>query len=393
MKPEPFIIDIPDERLAELNDRIRATAWPGDFGNADWRYGVEQDWLRSMAAYWADEYDWRAEEARMNRWTHFRVVIDGVPIHFAHIRSGRRDSIPLLLSHGWPWTFWDWHDVVERLSGADADPAFDLVVPSLPGVAFSSPLRTPGLNVRAIARLWRKLMVEVLGYDSFAAGGGDWGALITSELGHSHALHLRAIHLTLAAFPGLSHLSLTQDDYALDEQWMVARNAEAAGLAASHVAVQASDPQTLAYALADSPVGTAAWIWERRLAWRDNRSTYDKAADRKFLCTTAALYWLTNTIGSSLRIYKEQFVGGESGLAMNWPLAHQATPSVPVATGLTVAPKELVLMPRSVAAEHVALRRWTPVDRGGHFLPYEEPDIVAEEYRTFFGEYSRMPVR
>jgi pimeloyl-ACP methyl ester carboxylesterase len=392
VKPEPFKIDIPAQRVEEMRRRLRATSWPGDFGNARWHYGVEQEWLRDMVAYWADEYDWRTQEARINELRQFRVEIDGTPIHFIHVKTGRPGAIPLILTHGWPWTFWDWAGVVTSLSKSTDGPAFDIVVPSLPGVAFSSPLKTTGLNVRAIAKLWVRLMRDVLGYGRFAAAGGDWGSLITAELGHAHPEHLLAVHMTLVALPEVNHLSLTAKDFAPDEQWMFARNLEALPMITSHVSVQSSDPQTLAYALADSPVGTAAWIWERRRAWSDCGGDIVAYQGRDFLCTTASLYWLTNTIGSSLRIYKEHFSGG-GGLGMNWPLLNDRRPTIPVPTGVAVAPKELVLLPREVVATRTNLKRWQLMPRGGHFLPSEAPDLLAQEYRAFFASMADMNAR
>lgn len=386
MKPRPFKVHIAEDRLTDLRRRLNATSWPGDFGNTDWRYGVEEGWLRDMVSYWANDFDWRAQEAKINDFPQFQVEIDGVTIHFIHVRSGRENAIPLLLTHGWPWTFWDWERVVRNLMDAQDGPAFDIIVPSLPGVAFSSPLTTTRINVRAIGRLWTRLMTDVLGYQRFAAAGGDWGALITAELGHAHAERLQAIHLLMVYPPEVDRYPPLEDVYADDEQWMLVRNAEALSLVTSHLAVHRSDPQTLAYALADSPVGTAAWIWERRLSWRDGRSIADEQADRDFMCTTASLYWLTNTIGSSLRIYKEQSPGNAQ--YMDWPLLHHRRPSIPAPTGVAVAPKEVCLMPRAFVSEHFNLQRWEQVPRGGHFLPYEEPELLADEYRAFFPRHA-----
>ena len=387
MGPEPFRINIPQQRLDEMNRRLMTIEWPGDFGNADWHYGVEQEWLREMASYWATEFDWRAQEAAMNAFPHYRVQIDGVPIHFIHLRSGRPDAIPIILTHGWPWTFWDWAKLIEPLSkGTSECPPFDVIVPSLPGFGFSSPLRTTGLNVRAIAKLWVRLMSDVLGYERFCAAGGDWGALITAELGHAHPERLLAVHFTLVAFPGMDLVAINEADYAADEQWMLDRNRESLPTIVSHVAVQASDPQTLAYGLADSPIGTAAWLWERRRAWSDGAGDILAPQGRDFLCTTASLYWLTNTMGSSFRIYKETLKNVDGRLMMDWPPLNDRLPSIPVPTGVAVAPKEVALKPRSVAAARSDLRRWQVMERGGHFLPAEDPQALVREYQIFFGE-------
>lgn len=387
MTIEPFTIAIPDDRLEDMRRRIRATSWPGDFGNAEWRYGVEQGWLRDMVRYWADDFDWRAQEAEMNRLPHFRTEIDGIPIHFIHMKSGRPDAIPLILTHGWPWTFWDWRHVIEPLAkGGEGMPAFDVVAPSLPGVAFSAPLRQAGVNVRKIARLWAALMAE-LGYDRFAAAGGDWGGGITVELGHAHADRVSAIYLSLVMLPGVDPGAVSPDDFAPDEQWMLARTIETLPTIVSHLAVQSSDPQTLAYALADSPVGTAAWLWERRRNSSDCDGDVESLYGRDFLCATASLYWLTNTIGSSMRIYKEQFTG--MGFGMDWPVLHDREPRIPVPTGVGVARREVAFLPRALVARHTDLRRWRIIDRGGHFLPAENPDALIDEYRAFFGEAPR----
>jgi len=217
MTPEQFSIAIPEDRLSDMRRRLLATSWPGDFGNSNWHYGVEESWLRDMVDYWADDYDWRAEEARMNEWPHFRVTIDSVPLHFIHVRSARSNAIPLIMTHGWPWTFWDWQGVLSRLADDKDGPAFDLVIPSLPGYAFSSPLRTTGVNIREVARLWVRLMCDVLGYKRFAASGGDWGSLVTAELGHAHPERLLGIHLTLVLIHEISHYDLGPADYAEDE--------------------------------------------------------------------------------------------------------------------------------------------------------------------------------
>ncbi|WP_066770995.1 epoxide hydrolase family protein [Croceicoccus mobilis] len=384
--PLPFEIAIAPERVDDMRRRIEGASWPGDFGNDDWRYGVNQDWLSDMARYWARDFDWEAQQAKMNRLPQFIADIDGISIHFVHLKSGRPDAIPLILTHGWPWTFWDWHALIEPLVTGERDgPAFDVVVPSLPGVCFSAPLATTGIGLRRIGQLWVKLMA-MLGYDRFAAAGGDWGAGVTAELGHAHAEHIIAAHVSLMMLPGLNPATIGPDAFAEDEQWMLARAFEALPTITSHVAVQSADPQTLAYALADSPIGTAAWLWERRRNWSDCDGDVLNAYSRDFLCTTASLYWLTNTIGSSMRIYAEQFKG--FGLEIDWPVLNDAAKTIPVPFGVAIAPREVAFLPRAIVAEKTDLRRWQRVPAGGHFLPAEQPGIVLEEYRAFFSSLS-----
>jgi pimeloyl-ACP methyl ester carboxylesterase len=375
MRPEPFTVAIPDAELDDLRRRIESTRWADDFANDDWAYGVERGWLEEMTGYWAGGFDWRAQEEAINAFPQFRVELDGVPVHFVHVRGSGEGRIPLVLTHGWPWTFWDYKAVIRPL----ADAGFDVVVPSLPGYGFSAPLRIPGIALRRIGELWVALMRDVLGYDRFAAAGGDWGAAVSAELGHAHAEHLLGVYLTMATWPGQDLAALVPERFAEDEQWMLPRLAEAARLAASHMAVQRSDPQTLAYALADSPVGTAAWLWERRRGWSDCDGDVLSVFDRDFLCTTASIYWFTGTIGTSFRLYYEHFAGG-------WPPCHDRTPIVEAPTGIGVFPKDMLLVPRALAEQDTNLVRWSVLPRGGHFAPAEQPELVVEELEAFFTE-------
>lgn len=383
MQPAPFTVAIPDERLGNMRRRLRETSWAPDFGNDRWRYGVERGWLEEMVRYWGEEFDWRAQEAAINRVPQYRVEIDGVPIHFIHARGRGPRPLPLVLTHGWPWTFWDWHDVIGRLVdpaayGGDPADSFDVVVPSLPGVGFSTPLNTTGLNSRRVARLWMRLMRDVLGYERFGAGGCDWGAIVTAELGHAHPDSLTGVWLTLPMLPGVSLRELRPEAFAPEEQWMVERVVEARPLIQSHRTVHQHEPQTIAYALADSPTGTAAWIWARRRDWSDCGGDVLSVFDRDFLCTTASIYWLTGTIATSLRLYYEQFNPGPP------PPLHDRRRVIDVPTGFGVFPKELLMMPRRLAAELTDLRRWSVLPRGGHFAPSEQPQLVADELRAFF---------
>lgn len=383
MDIRPFTVNISDSLLDDLRRRLKTTRWADDFGNEDWRYGAERGWLEDMVSYWANDYDWRAQEAEMNRFPHFKTEIDGVPIHFIHVRGKGPNPMPIILTHGWPWTFWDYKDVIGPLSdpaahGGDAADAFDVIVPSLPGYGFSEPLRTTGISAMRVAELWVRLMAG-LGHHRFAAAGGDWGAIVTAQLGHAHAEHIIGAYLTLARLPGVDPGKLRDEDFAPDEAWMAARVRESLPMTIAHSAVQSNDPQTLAYAMADSPVGTAAWLWSRRRAWSDCGGDVIGLFGRDFLCTTASLYWLTNTIGSSFRLYYETFSRG-------WNLTHDRTPAIPVPTGVAIAPKDIRMLPRAWVAARTDLRRWTILPRGGHFAPAEQPDLVSAEYKAFFRE-------
>lgn len=381
MQAREFRIEVPDARLEALRDRLRQTIWADDFANANWRYGVEGGWLRDMAHYWAEEYDWRAAERQINRWPQYRVAIDGIPIHFLHVRGQGEKRIPLILTHGWPWTFWDWKDVIAPLTQPQDDgPAFDLIIPSLPGYGFSAPLATPGVDVRRIASLWVRLMRDVLGYRRFAAAGGDWGGLVTAELGQAHAEHVMAVHLSIPMLPGVDPFALNRDDYAADEQWMPAQAEAARPATVSHMAAHSSDPQTLAWALADSPIGMAAWIWERRRAWSDCNGDVTGLFGRDFLCTTASIYWFTGTIGTSMRLYKEQFSA---------PWSADGAARIDIPTAFLISPREIIMLPRKIAQERTNLQRWTVLERGGHFAPVENASALISEYKAFFGAFAR----
>lgn len=385
MTAEPFAIAIPDGELADLRARLAGTRWADDFGNADWRYGVERGWLEEMVRYWRDDYDWRATEREINRLPQFRATIEGVPIHFVHVRGKGSNPMPLLLVHGWPWTFMDFHALIGPLTdpaahGGDPADAFDLIIPSLPGHGFSMPLASTGLTVPRHAAIFAALMTDVLGYSRYAVAGGDWGAAITNWMAHAYPERVIGLFATIPFYPGLDLAELTPDSFAADERWMLDRQAESASTVASHFTVQSSDPQTLAYALVDSPVGTAAWLWERRRSWSDCGGDLLAVHDRDFLCTLASIYWLTRTIGTSLRTYWEHVRAG--GLPIK-PL-HDRRPAIEVPAGYAIGPKEVMLIPRALAAASTNLQRWSLLPKGGHFSFAEQPELMTGELRTFF---------
>lgn len=382
MTPTPFKVSLPPEELDELRKRLRATRWPHVIGEDDWRYGAKQAWMQEMVRYWAHEWDWQAQAAEINRFDHFQVDLEGVPIHFIHMKGEGDHPTPLILTHGWPWTFWDLKNVIEPLArpskfGGNASDAFDVVVPSLPGYGLSVPLTRSGIGVPEVASLWTKLMVEVLGYERFAAQGGDWGALITGHLGHAHGDRVSGVHISLPVIPGLDLFSISDDQFAPDEAWMVERRAEAAPTIQSHVAVHSRDPQTLAILAADSPAGTGAWLWERRRAWSDCNGDVESIFDRDHLCTTAALYWCNGSFTSAMRLYYEFF-------NKPWPVAHDRPRSIDVPTAFALFPKELIFLPRRIAEEKTNLQRWTIFERGGHFAAAEQPDALVGDVRAFF---------
>ena len=381
--PEPFAIHVPDSALLDLRARLGATRFADDFGNDDWEFGVPRAYLTEIVDYWRDGFDWRAQEATMNRQAQYRVVIDDVPIHFVHERGRGPDPMPLVLTHGWPWTVRDYEAMIGPLAdpaafGGDPRDSFDVIVPSLPGTAFSSPLRVTGIGVTATADLWLRLMRDVLGYDRFAAGGGDSGAFVSARLGHAYAPHLIGIHLNFPATATMAALgTIGRDDYTDAELHLLADAGPESRGTSAHMAVHIEDPQTLAWAMNDSPAGQAAWIIERRRNWSDCGGDVESRFTKDQLLSTVSMYWLTGTFHTSVRFYAESF-------RAPWPLVHDRQPPVDVPTAVAVFPRELIRVPRRFMERQVALARWTEMPRGGHFAPAEEPELMVDDIRAFF---------
>jgi pimeloyl-ACP methyl ester carboxylesterase len=383
MSKAAFEIHVEDSVLADLHDRLCKTRYPNDLDNDDWRYGTSTAYLKELVEYWVSEYDWRKVEEEINTYANYRTEIDGVPIHFIHEPGQGPKPIPLILSHGWPWTFWDFRDVIGPLSdpasfgGAPVD-AFDVIVPSLPGFGFSTPLTKTGINFWRTADLWTKLMRDELGYKRFGAQGGDWGSIISAQLGHKYAEHLIGVHLSLS-FPldffvkGLP----TEDDYADDEKHNYHHTQKRMLDATSHVSVQCTDPQTIASALHDSPAGLLSWLVERRRNWSDCKGDVETVFNRDDLITTAMIYWVTNSYVSSARFYWES-------AHHLWSPAHDRMPAVEAPTAIALFPQELCLMPRHFMESYYNLKQLNEMPEGGHFAPSEQPKLLVEDVRKFF---------
>lgn len=389
MTPQPFTIDMPAEALEDLRRRLEAINWPHDMANDDWRYGVEENYLRELVDYWINVYDWRAAEAEINSFSHFRTEVEGMPVHFIREPGVGPNPIPLVLTHGWPWVFWDYHEIIRPLAdpgayGGDPADAFEVIVTSLPGFGFSTPLKVPGINFWRTADLWHSLMTDQLGFEKFAAQGGDWGALVTAQLGHKYADSLIGIHLTnvipLTLFNhqrpwDITAGALVPTDLPADE---FEKALEAQRKIASHVAVQVLDPQTLAYAVHDSPVGLLAWLLERRRSWGDTGGDVETRFSKDHLLTTTTLYWLTNSFVTSVRYYAEA--------AHNpWQPSHDRSPIVEAATGATYLGGDIGGLRGPVEAEfNMHYSKAHP--SGGHFAPKEEPQAVIDDIRATFRE-------
>lgn len=358
---EPFRIDVPESDLEDLHARLDRTRWPGQLPGAGWDDGVPAGYLTDLAHHWRHTYDWRAHERRLNEFPQFTTEIDGQRVHFLHVRSPRADARPLILTHGWPGSVAEFLKVLEPLS---AD--FHLVVPSLPGYGFSGPVTEPGWNVERIARAWAELMRR-LGYDGYAAHGGDWGAGVSRELGRIDAEHVFAVHLTMVMgaprpTPG--------DELTGEEKARLALGKRYQQDLSGYAKIQSTRPQTLAYGLHDSPVGQLAWITEKFFEWTDSAERPEDAVDRDQLLTNVAIYWFTGTAGSSARLYKES--------ASLWSRGQEPSPTP---TSVAVFPKDLVQPVRRFVERTNTVVRWTEYDRGGHFPAMEVPDLLVADIR------------
>ncbi|WP_420144665.1 epoxide hydrolase family protein [Sphingobium sp.] len=381
MQVTPFRINVPDTVLDDLAQRLERTRLAADFANDDWRYGFNGDYLRELVDYWRTDYDWRAQEAAMNAWPHFKTEIDGIPIHFIHVKGKGPNPTPLILSHGWPWTFWDYRDMIGPLSdpaayGGDPADAFDLVIPSLPGYVFSTPLEKTGINFWNTADLWVKLMAG-LGYERFASHGEDWGAFLTAQLGHKYPDKLIGVHFTtmfpLDMFAGGQVEPLWGEG---EESWEQ-KNADFFLHESGYYQIQTTKPQTLSYAMQDSPAGLCAWLVEKRRTWGHTRGDIESRFSKDDMLTTVMLYWITDCFGTSARYYYEA--------AHNlWQPSHEGLPVVKAPTAIAAFLNELVLQPKKWAEKYYNLHQWTIYDDGGHFAAFEAPDTVIGDIRRFF---------
>jgi pimeloyl-ACP methyl ester carboxylesterase len=380
---EPFKIDVPDTVLDDLRERLARTRWAEDFANDDWGYGTNGAYLRELVGYWRDGYDWRRHERAMNRFDHFRTVIDEIPIHFISARGKGRSPMPLIMTHGWPWTFWDLHKVIGPLTdpashGGDQSDAFDVVVPSLPGFGFSTPLRKPGFPYWRTADLWMTLMRERLGYRRFAAQGGDYGAFVTAQLGHKYAEHLYGIHVHLVGPLGMIRGNMPDRSvFGPGEEKWYDSNLRFFDQEGAYSAVQATKPQTLAYGLTDSPAGMCAWILEKRRRWSDCDGDVERRFTKDELLTTMTLYWATRSFGTAARAYAD-------ARRYPWQKSHDRTPVVEAPTAALLFDRDIVKLPRRWAEQYYNLKRWNVPLSGGHFAPMEEPAVLVRDLREFF---------
>ena len=369
---QPFRIDIPQADVDDLRARLARTRWPDQLSGVGWDYGIPLDYVRNLAEYWHTSYDWRLHERLLNEFPQFTTTIDEQRVHFLHVRSPEPGAMPLIMTHGWPGSVVEFMGVIgpltdPRAHGGDPADAFHLVIPSIPGYGFSGPTHEPGWNVRRIAVAWDSLMTR-LRYARYGAQGGDWGASISRELGVVAAEHVVGVHLTMLFPQG----PLDQPDLTEVEQARLERLQQFRRTGSGYGSIQSTRPQTLAYALTDSPAGQLAWITEKFGEWIDG-DLPDDAVDRDQLLTNVSVYWFTGTAGSSARLYFE------TAHSHGWAPATSTTP-----TGVAVFPAEIAPPIRRFAELSNAIVHWTEFDRGGHFAAMEEPDLLVDDVRRFF---------
>jgi len=374
----PFHIDIPQTAIDDLNDRLARTRWPSELPDIGWSRGVPVDYLKGLAEYWGAGYDWRAHETRLNAFPQFTTEIDGQTIHFLHVESPEPNATPLMLIHGWPGSFVEFIELIRPLTdpaayGGDAADAFHLVIPSVPGMGFSTPLSEAGWTHSRIAKAFTELMSR-LGYDRYGVQGGDIGAFEAPLMGQLDPERIIGVHVNaLVTFPSGDPAEL--EGLTEAEQERLARFQNFEQDMSGYSAIQGTRPQTVAYGLADSPTGQLAWVVEKFKEWTDPSAALpEDAVDRDHMLTNVSIYWFSNTAGSSANLYYETY--------------HDPSLFAPRERG-TVPTGVAVSTTQDVAIRHLAERdhnvvRWTEFDKGGHFAAMENPEFLIEDVRAFF---------
>jgi pimeloyl-ACP methyl ester carboxylesterase len=370
---KPFKAHIPDSVLMDLRRRLAETKWPDQLPGTTWEYGADSSKVRELANYWQQDYDWRTQEARINRFNQFTTEIDGQTIHFVHERSPRADAIPLMLIHGWPGSIVEFLALIEPLTHPkdSSTPAFDLIIPSLPGFGFSGPTKSRGWDSHRMAKAFIVLM-DRLGYSTYGIQGGDWGSEIARQMARQAADHVIGLHLNLISVPPPSPdatKELTSEEHRRYTQWWDEGRSAFFNL-------QSIEPQTAAYALTDSPVGWLAWLAVKFQDLTDNDGDFLHTVDRDTFLTDVTLFWVTTTVGSSMRIYRESRLSviEEAPSRLKTPVAY------------AVFPKEVAAAPERWIDRTYNVVQRTEMPRGGHFAALEQPDLLVQDIRLFFSK-------
>jgi pimeloyl-ACP methyl ester carboxylesterase len=377
-----FVINIDDKILDDLNYRLDRVRWPDEIPGSGWTHGTNLDYLKELVEYWKTDFDWRKHEDSLNKFNHFTSDIEDFNIHFIHEKSPNENPIPIVITHGWPSTFYEMHKIIPLLTnpeinGGDPKDSFNVVAPSLPGYGFSSRPTKLGLNVRETAKLWNSLMIDTLGYQKYAAHGGDIGAGVTTQLGYlySNSDNIIGLHFTALNRPGPylgeGSKELTEAEIAHINQQEKWYHEEAA-----YNRMHSTRPQTLAYGLNDSPIGLAGWIVEKFRAWSDCDGDIESRFSKDDLLINLTIYWATETINSSTRMYFE-----------NYPLtggSFEKSDKITIPTAGAIFPHDISTPPREWAERSYNIVHWTEMPKGGHFAAMEEPEMLVNDIRDFF---------
>jgi pimeloyl-ACP methyl ester carboxylesterase len=380
MDIKPFEIHVPERTIDDLRERLARTRWPDAVADAGWDYGASLEYVRELAGYWRDTFDWPAQEAALNRLPHFRASVDGFGIHFIHQRGTGPAPMPLIVTHGWPFSVLEELKILPLLTdpgahGGDSADAFDIVVPSLPGFGFSDRPRERGVGSVRAAELWHRLMTDGLGYERFGAQGGDIGAIVTSRLGFAYPGSVIGIHISTAMVTPPPYLGEDARELSAAERDLMAERERWYAAEHGYSHMHRTKPQTLSFGLNDSPAGMLAWIVEKFRTWSDCGGDVETRFTKDELLSNATIYWATETIGSSVRSYYES-------AKASWSFGKDERVAVP--TGFALYPGESSRPPREWSERSFNVQRWTVMPSGGHFGTWEEPELTAEDIRAFF---------
>jgi pimeloyl-ACP methyl ester carboxylesterase len=389
---QPFKINIEQSVLNDLKDRIADTRWTDEFEDSGWSFGTNLGYMKELAEYWQNKFDWKKQEAYLNSFPQFKTTVDGIGLHYIHQKGEGENSIPLLLTHGWPDSFVRFLKIIPLLTKTDKNGlSFDVIIPSIPGQGFSDIPAEPGMNVKRIAKLFTNLMTDELGYEKFVAHGGDLGSVITEQIALYHPGSLLGIHITDIPYGHI--LTLPPDKLDTSEKKYLEAVTKWQMTEGAYNMIQSTKPQTLAYGLNDSPVGLAAWIVEKFHTWSDSHGDIERCFTKDELLTNITIYWVTQTINSSFRNYNEAMK--DMIQTMYNPL-NKLNPfdktgdktEVPAA----VAKFRTDLLPsKDFANRFFNVQQWTEMPKGGHFAPMEQPDLLAEDIRQFVTALQRQP--
>ena len=378
---ESFKINVPQPALDDLQQRLAHTRWPDEINGADWDYGTNREYLKQLATYWQNGYDWRAQETKLNQFPHFKAEVNGLNIHYLKVEGKGPNPLPLLLTHGWPDSFFRMLKIIPLLTdpaahGGRAEDAFTVIVPDMPGYGFSDQPREKGYDPIRMAKVLNELMTKALGYDTYVAHGGDWGSHVTEQLALHHADAVQAIHLTDVPSPHTKVADKLPDLSLAEKAWIV-KNKAWQEKEAAYQKIQGTKPETLAYGLNDSPVGLLGWIIEKFHAWSDNDGNIEHTFTKDDLLTNVMIYWVTQTISSSIRLYYE---------TMHNPTL-QAPTHTSVPTGFAIFPKDITPAPKEFAERFFNVQHWQEMPRGGHFAALEEPGLLVADIREYFRSF------